>query len=115
PPPSGTVLADKYTVVRVIGRGGMAHVLEARHEALDTDVAVKILHPDFRLDEEATSRFQREARAVAKLTSTHVARVLDVDSQDGCPFMVLELLKGLDLGQELTRRGPLPIHEAVTW
>jgi serine/threonine-protein kinase len=115
PPPSGSVLAGKYTVGRVIGRGGMAFVLEARHEALDTNVAVKILHPDFRLEEEATSRFHREARAVAKLTSSHVARVLDVDTHEGSPFMVLELLNGVDLHQELTRQGPLPIHEAVTW
>jgi serine/threonine-protein kinase len=116
PPMPGAVLAGKYTVVRTIGRGGMAIVLEAHHERLGRNVALKLLHPDHMSNPEATSRFEREARAVARLASPNVARVIDVDAlEDGCPFMVLELLEGCDLGQELSRRGPLPVQEAVDY
>ena len=115
-PSPGTILAGKYEVVRELGRGGMGLVLEARHLRLGQNVAVKLLLPEMRFDREVTSRFEREARAAARLTGPHVARVLDVDIlADQSPFLVMELLRGRELGEELDERGPLPVREAVSF
>src|SRR6185503_6489369 len=64
--------------------------------------------------QEITARFEREGRAVARLQGPHVARILDVDAlPDGSPFMVMELLRGRELGEELAARKTFPIREAV--
>src|SRR6185503_1314460 len=113
-PAPGTVLAGKYEVIRVIGSGGMGVVLEARHLRLEQNVAVKLLRPQVRSMPEVMARFEREGRAVARLHSSHVARVLDVDVlEDGSPFMVMELLRGRELGNELIVRKTLPVREVV--
>lgn len=110
----GVVIADKYRVVRVIGQGGMGIVLEARHEALDARVAIKVLLSELMAYTEAAERFTREARAVARLRSQHVARVLDVGAlSSGEPYMVMELLEGQDLGSLLDVEEKLPIADAI--
>ncbi len=111
----GAVIGGKYRVERVLGEGGMGIVFEARHDALGTTVAVKVLRDEILKDKEAVARFAREARAAAALRSPHAARVLDVGEVAGAPFMVMELLVGNDLGVELERRGPLPVAEALQY
>src|SRR5262245_1111097 len=92
----------------------MGIVLEAYHKRLNQRVALKLLVPAIRARQEITARFEREARAVARLQGPHIARVLDVDAlADGTPFMVMELLRGRELGVEMTERGAMPIEEAV--
>ncbi len=111
----GAILAGKYRVNRVIGRGGMGLVVEARHLQLDTKVAIKLLFPEFMSYTEASERFLREARAASHLESQHVTRVLDVGTiGSGEPFMVMECLEGEDLSSFLkSAKGPLLIHDAV--
>ena len=113
-PAAGDKLAGKYSIVRVIGEGGMGVVYEGRHERLGQRVAIKVLREAERKNREVVARFEREARLAAKLKSTNVARVTDVDAlDDGTPFLVMEYLEGVDLDFELTQRGRLPIAEAV--
>ncbi len=113
-PPPGSVLGGKYEIGRVLGRGGMGLVVQARHLRMDRDVALKILLPALRSQPDVVARFEREGRAAAQLQDVHVARVLDVDTlPDGSPFMVMELLRGEDLADILTRRGKLPFRDAV--
>ncbi|MDI3291139.1 serine/threonine-protein kinase [Polyangium sp. 15x6] len=113
-PAPGTVLAGKYVVESVLGQGGMGIVLQARHQRTEQAVAIKLLRPDARVLPDVTARFEREARAAARIQGPHVVRVYDVDNlPDGSPMMVMELLQGWDLGQELAIRGPLPYPEAV--
>jgi eukaryotic-like serine/threonine-protein kinase len=110
----GDVLAGKYRVERVLGSGGMGIVVAARHLRLDERVAIKFLHPDALPNAEAVARFEREARAAAKIKSEHVARVSDVGTLDnGCPYMIMEYLEGEDLAQWVQQRGPLAIEQAV--
>jgi serine/threonine-protein kinase len=112
----GYVIGEKYSIVRAIGAGGMGIVYEARHLRLGHPIAVKMLLPDLAEDEIAVARFDREARAVAKLRSIHVAQVFDVGAlPDGTPFIVMELLRGRDLADELAERGRLPIDVAVDY
>lgn len=102
----GRVLVGKYEVVSVLGVGGMGVVLRARHVALGEEVAVKLLSRELVGREEYVSRFYREARAAARIKSEHVARVIDVGStEEGVPFLVMELLEGEDLEVYLTKRG----------
>jgi serine/threonine protein kinase len=113
-PYPGDVIAGKYSVVRELGKGGMGVVLEAQHLKLGHRVAIKLLHPSFRSMSDITARFEREARAIARLKGPHVTKVSDVDAlPDGSPFMVMELLKGYELGDELDKRNKLPYREAV--
>ncbi|HTN86605.1 MAG TPA: serine/threonine-protein kinase, partial [Sorangium sp.] len=108
----GTLIAGKYRVIRTLGRGGMGVVLLARHEALDRNVAIKLLRG--RKSGGDVARFLREARAASRLESEHVARVMDVGTlDDGAPFIVMEFLSGKDLAQVLHDRERLPVEVAV--
>ncbi|WP_437281913.1 protein kinase [Sorangium sp. So ce375] len=110
----GTIIARKYRVERTIGRGGMGLVVEALHLDLDTRVAIKFLLPEFMSYTEAAERFMREARTVAKLQTHHVVRVLDVAALDsGEPYMVMELLDGVDLAGHAAEAGTLAIGECI--
>src|SRR6187455_897276 len=112
----GTVLAGKYRVERVLGRGGMGFVVAALHLELGHLVAVKFLHGNMMTNGEAVARFAREARAAARIRSEHVARVIDVGRlEDGAPYTVMEFLQGQDLGALLLERGPLPVDLAVEY
>jgi eukaryotic-like serine/threonine-protein kinase len=109
----GDVIADKYSVERVLGEGGMGVVYAARHLELDQRVAIKFLLPEIAQQGMAAERFRREARAAARIRGEHVCRVLDVGTLRGIPYMVMEFLEGRDLADELARRGRLPPEEAV--
>lgn len=98
----GAILAAKYRIVRILGRGGMGVVVEAEHVQLDERVAIKFLSADHLQNKEARERFAREARAVGRLRSQHVARVRDVgELSTGQPYIVMELMVGRDLAQTL--------------
>jgi eukaryotic-like serine/threonine-protein kinase len=116
PVKTGDILGGKYRVEKILGVGGMGVVVAARHVELDTYVALKFLLPEA-LDPESVQRFSREARAMVRLRSPHVARVFDVGKLDsGAPYMVMELLVGQDLGELLDRSGvPLPMWDAVDY
>lgn len=90
----------------------MGVVLEAVHLELDARVAVKILRGDVALSEEASARFLREAKAASLLRSEFVARVTDFGRIGTAPFMVMELLDGVDL-EHVLQAGPMPIADAV--
>jgi serine/threonine protein kinase len=109
----GDILADKYRLERPIAAGGQATVWEARHLALDARVAVKLVHGDV-ADEAQAARLFREARAVASLGHPAVVRVFDLAKTDaGEWFIVMELLEGKSLLQEIEARRRLPAAEAV--
>ncbi len=110
----GQIVAGKYRVERMLGRGGMGVVVAARHVSLDELVAIKLLLPEACLVAEAVARFEREARAAVRIKSEHVARVTDVGrTESGVPYMVMEYLDGEDLSAWLRQRGPLPLELAV--
>jgi serine/threonine-protein kinase len=115
PPRVGDVLAGKYRLVRLIGEGGMGTVFEALQLNLEQHVAIKVLASSQRADDRKV-RFAREARAVSKLSSEHVVRVFDIlETDEGLPFIVMEMLTGCDLERELEDRGRLPFDEAIDY
>ena len=112
----GDVIADKYRLVRTLGRGGMGRIFEADHLMLGTKVALKFMHPHLARDRGQVSRFAREARAAATLKSEHVARIIDVDQiPDGELYIVMEYLEGTSLEAVAVDGRGLPVSDAVTY
>src|SRR5262245_12855653 len=110
-PKPGDLIAGKYRVERQIGKGGMASVLAARDIGLDREVAIKVMHPIVAIDPLPRERFMRKARAAATLHGEHVARIIEFGKlNDELPYMVMECLTGVDLGEITRMRGPLPIE-----
>jgi serine/threonine-protein kinase len=115
-PVPGDVVDEKYAIERLLGKGGMGIVFEARHKKLGQRVAIKFLLPGELERPDAVARFDREARAAALLRSQHAVRVLDVDqTSEGLPYIVMEYLEGHDVGTELRARPRIPLPEAVDW
>ncbi|HSO37401.1 MAG TPA: serine/threonine-protein kinase [Labilithrix sp.] len=112
----GEILAGKFEVERVLGAGGMGIVVAARHTQLDQRVALKFLLPVACEVPGAVARFLREGKAAARITSEHVARVMDTGMlAGGAPYLVMEYLEGMDLGALLVERGPIPADEAIEY
>jgi serine/threonine-protein kinase len=109
----GYVIDGKYTVLRILGQGGMGLVLEASRPELTKPVAIKVLLPALRDRADIAARFASEARTVDALQSPRVAHVIDVGKVDGTPFIVMERLVGSDLATLLKERGRLPVDEVL--
>jgi len=107
---AGDIVAGKFQIERVLGRGGMGFVVAATHIHLGQRVALKFLLPEFNNNADVAGRFVREARAAAQLRGEHVCRVSDVGTLDtGAPYIVMELLEGRDLASMLAENGPVPV------
>ena len=108
------MIADKYRLDRLLGRGGMGAVYLGTHVDLDRLVAIKLLLPDFTADADALERFRREARAAARLNHPNVADTYDYGVlPDGGAYIVMEMVEGQTLREYMDASGPLPIEEAV--
>lgn len=105
-PPPG-LLAGRYELGPVLGRGGMAEVREGWDSKLGRRVAIKLLNPIAEPRPESRLRFETEARAAAALSSQHIVVVHDVGEHHGTPFIVMERLPGMSLADHIAR-GPLP-------
>ena len=105
--PGPTVFNGRYELHRRLGRGGMAEVFLARDQLLDRPVAVKVLFPEFAVDESFVERFRREATAAANLNHPNIVGVYDWGEADGTYFMVMEYVDGRTLSEVLRAEGPL--------
>jgi serine/threonine protein kinase len=99
-----------YRVVEQLGSGGMATVFKAYHANLDRYVAIKVLHPAFKQDPQFLTRFQREARIVARLQHPAIVPVYDFNEHNGQPYLVMRFIEGETLKARLSR-GDLPLPE----
>ncbi|MDQ3859569.1 MAG: protein kinase [Actinomycetota bacterium] len=109
----GALVAGRYEIAEVIGRGGMATVYRAHDHVLERDVALKILDERRTSDPAYVERFRREARAIAQLSHPNIVTVIDRGEFGGCEFIVFELVRGENLKEHVSRRGPLPVAEAL--
>ncbi len=109
-----TVVAGRFRLTRLLGRGGMGSVWTAQHLGLDIPCAVKFIEGDFANMTEAHQRFEREAKAAAQLRSPHVVQILDHGVCDGRPYIAMELLEGEDVGKRLQKTGKIANGELVT-
>ncbi|HEY7705622.1 MAG TPA: protein kinase [Gaiellaceae bacterium] len=110
---SGEVIAGRYELLELIGKGGMSSVWKAHDRLLDRQIAVKVLHPHFTDDEEYVERFRREARSVAQLSHPNIVTVIDRGEDAGRQFIVFEYVEGENLKQLVKRTGPMPVRDAL--
>jgi len=108
----GAIIGGKFRLERPLAQGGMGSVWVARHQLLDTDVAVKFMEKTIAENESARLRFEREAKAAVLIKSPHVVQVLDYGVDDGSPYIAMELLDGEDLDHRLERGGPLDLEKS---
>ncbi len=101
-----------YRIVAQLGQGGMATVYKAYHAALDRYVALKVLHPAFMEDQTFLSRFQREAKLVAKLDHPNIVPIYDYAEHEGRPYLVMKFIEGETLKARLAA-GMIPAGEIV--
>ena len=101
-----------YEIGVLLGRGGMGDVYRAIDTRVGRTVAIKVLPPEAAAQSDRRQRFEREARAVARLNHPHICTLYDVGQQDGLEYLVMEYLDGETLGARLAR-GPLPLAEAL--
>ncbi|HET9368802.1 MAG TPA: serine/threonine-protein kinase, partial [Vicinamibacterales bacterium] len=110
---AGTVLAGRYRVVSLLGRGGMGEVYKADDLLLDHPVALKFLPDSLGLNPAALARFHGEVRIARQVSHPNVCRVHDVGEVDGLRFLSMEFIDGEDLSSLLRRIGRLPGDKAV--
>src|ERR1700688_3978459 len=114
PRPVRGLVAGKYEIVGLIGRGGMGSVWEGRHASLGTRVAIKFIDQEYVGSQEAQSRFATEARAAATIRSKHAIQIYDHGvAEDGRPYIVMELLAGEPLDKRIERRGHISLQETA--
>jgi serine/threonine protein kinase/tetratricopeptide (TPR) repeat protein len=102
----------EYSVLGLLGAGGMGEVYRARDARLGRDVAIKVLPPSLLSDPEARARFHREARAVAALNHPNIVTIHEVGEYEHYPFIAFELVAGETL-KERIERGPMAAAEAL--
>ena len=111
------LLLGQYVVLEKLGEGGMGQVLEVRHRGLDRVQVVKLIRPALLGSPQALLRFQREARAAARLAHPNIVTVYDAGLLEGSgvPFLALEYVAGTDLHQQVMQAGPLPAARACEY
>ena len=109
-------IGGRYVVDKVLGSGGMGVVAVAKYPELHQKVAIKFLRPEHASNTILNARFVREARLAARVKSEHFVRVFDIGKlPNGVPYLVMELLTGKDLADELIEHGPMRVETALEW
>lgn len=109
----GVVLAGRYTLLELIGSGGMADVYKASDGKLNRSVAVKVLRREYSSDENFINKFKQEAMAAASISSPYVVNVYDVGEEDDINYIVMELAEGITLKELIQQKGKLEIIESI--
>ena len=109
----GTVVAGRYRIISLLGKGGMGEVYRATDLALGQPVALKFLPESLGRDDRAIARFYNEVRMARQVTHANVCRVYDIGSTDGVHYISMEFVDGEDLASLLRRIGRLPVDKAL--
>lgn len=103
----------RYRLFELLGAGGMGSVYRAHDTALSRDVAVKVLRPELAAEHGYQERFRREAYAAGRLASPHIIPIYEAGEVDGCLYLVMPIVDGVDLHHVLDNGGPLSPQQAV--
>lgn len=109
------ILANRYELIQKIGSGGMALVYQAYDILLDRQVAVKLLREEYIDNPEFIRQFQREAKAVAKLSHQNIVNVYDFGTSDDLMYLVMEYVDGCTLKELIVQHSPLPIQQVLDY
>ena len=109
----GAIVAERYRIVALLGRGGMGEVYRAEDLKLSQVLAIKFLPEALSKDVSALARFHSEVRIARQVSHPNVCRVFDIGDADGVPFLTMEYIDGEDLSSLVRRIGRLPQDKAV--
>jgi tetratricopeptide (TPR) repeat protein/predicted Ser/Thr protein kinase len=109
----GTMLADRYEILELLGQGGMGAVYKARDTELDRLVALKLIRPELASNPEILRRFKQELILAREVTHRNVIRIFDLGQAKGIKFITMEFVEGRDLRAVLKDRGKIPPDETV--
>jgi len=109
----GKILNNRYKIIKEIGRGGMAIVYSARDTLLERRVALKMLRPEYKSDDEFIDKFRQEARAVARLSHPNVVSIYDIVVDEERIYLVMEIVEGKTLKDLIKERKKLSIAESL--
>ena len=109
----GSVLAGRYQILQLLGRGGMGAVYKARDTELDRVVALKLIRPELARDPEILRRFKQELILARQVTHKNVIRIFDLGQSGGIKFITMDFVEGQDLRALLLERGKLPPEQAA--
>src|SRR5450432_2979060 len=110
----GTLLGDRYEIIRMLGQGGMGAVYHARDCELEREVALKVIRSDMAANPEILRRFKQELILARQITHKNVIRIFDLGQADGIKFITMEYIEGEDLQGLLRRKKKLEPAEAAT-
>jgi serine/threonine protein kinase len=109
----GKIVDGRYRVIEVVGRGGMGVVYKVEHLRMGKIAAMKVLHTELASDPEVVRRFEQEAAAVSRLNHANTVQVFDFGAAQGQLYLIMEYVRGQDLGRVVDRDGPLPWARAA--
>ncbi len=109
----GSLLANRYEIIRQLGQGGMGAVYQARDIELDRMVAIKVIRPELANDRSILQRFKQELVLARQVTHRNVVRIYDLGEAEGLKFITMEYVEGVDLKTVLGTQGKLAGSEAV--
>ena len=110
----GTVLAERYRIISLVGTGGMSAVYKARHLLIDRVVAIKVLHSHLVSQATTLKRFQQEANAVSHLSHPNIIAIHDFGiSSETQPYLIMDYLEGKSLADVLEHEGSMPLERAL--
>ncbi len=111
---AGIFLSDRYEIIERIGSGGMADVFKGKDHKLNRFVAIKVMKQEYKGDKEFVSKFRVEAQAAAGLTHPNIVSIYDVGEDNGCYYIVMELVEGITLKRYIEKKGRLTVKETIT-
>jgi eukaryotic-like serine/threonine-protein kinase len=110
----GTLLGERYEIIRMLGQGGMGAVYHARDRELEREVALKVIRSDMAANPEILKRFKQELILARQITHKNVIRIFDLGQADGIKFITMEYIEGEDLQGLVRRKKKLDAAEAAT-
>ncbi|MCP4444389.1 MAG: serine/threonine protein kinase [Myxococcales bacterium] len=109
----GRLVDSRYRVEEILGRGGMGVVYKIKHQRMGKIAAMKVLHSEMAKNPEVVARFQREAEAVSRLAHPNTVQVFDFGTAEGALYLVMEYVRGQDMGALIDRDGAMSFKDAA--
>ena len=109
----GTILGNRYQIIKMLGEGGMGAVYKARDLELDREIALKVIRPELTSNPEILQRFKQELILARQVTDRNIIRIFDLGEAQGIKFITMEYVEGQSLYDILRKQGKVPVDEAV--